>query len=360
MTSNPTLCLLLSVIAGCGGSSTAATVPIEDLPAEAAQIYCDQLAACAGEAMADFLPFGDDCVEQFTNALTDGTLEQWKAAIEAGTVEYHADAAQACLDALDAMGCDLFGNRGPEICEDALDGNVPLGEDCGIDDECDGEAFCLIEAACPGTCSERLGESAACTDDSNCQDGLTCQRRTCLAQAGAGDSCGGPGGSECEVGLLCLGEDGDTPGTCTDADEIFTEAEGASCNVQAGPLCSGDLSCVVTSVVGPTFECQAGLDSGADCTLGFPDPCPDGEYCSGLDIGSGDIDGTCEALPAAGEACADTLFGDSCAEYLRCDPEALTCTAVERIGGDCDSDTGCYSDVCYSGSCVAPALCEVP
>jgi hypothetical protein len=143
----------------------------------------------------------------------------------------------------------------------------------------------------------------------------------------------------------------------------MTEPLRGDCNFLNGTLCEVGLSCVLTSAT-PTFECQTATDSGAACTLSFPDHCPDGEWCAGLDPDGGDIDGTCRPIPGDGEACANYLGDPECEAGLACDhetdPTNPTCTTVESIGGNCNSDAGCYSGVCDYGSCVEPDKCVEP
>ncbi len=353
---------------GCGSSSTntGGGTPIEELPALYADVLCGMFEECADALLQIFPEFLDDCNENFTNELTDEGIARIQAAIDAGTVTYHGENAQTCLDALEAAGCDLLTERFPPECEDLFEGTVPLGEDCNVDEECsDAEAFCLVEASCPGTCAALLGEGETCSDNSNCESGLVCDESIteCAVPGGEGDACGA-GDPECELGLLCFGENEEagTGGTCTTADDLFTEQVDGTCNIQDGPMCEIGLSCVLTGAGagGPTFECQEEVASGATCAAGFPDQCPEGEWCSGIDFETGDFEGTCEDLPGEGEDCAATIGPAGCASGLTCSTDTETCIDVVVIGESCDEDEACYSNNCASGTCEEPEECDVP
>jgi hypothetical protein len=181
---------------------------------------------------------------------------------------------------------------------------------------------------------------------------------------GEGDTCGGGTNPGCELGLLCFGEDEEagTPGSCTNPDDIFTEQEGGACDIQEGPMCEIGVSCVLTGggAGGPTFECQAEVASGAACSIGFPDQCPDGEWCAGIDLEAMDFEGACEPLPGEGEGCAATFGPANCESGLTCSTDSQTCVDVVAIGEDCDEDAGCFSDNCDSGTCSQAEECDIP
>lgn len=355
---------LALTLVGCGGDSHGGggggATDLEDVPAAYAGVICDGFETCGGEIIDLFLGSGFDCRAEFTSGAEDTALEQWRTAIAAGTVTYDGAAMTDCIEAVRALGCDLFANRLPAVCEDALEGTVPLGSACNIDAECAGPAYCtsIEEAMCPGTCAARVGSGMPCSRSEGCESGLTCESGSCQAPVAEGGACEGDTMRACEFGLACIGSDGATPGTCRDPATLFTAADGATCNPMGGPLCTGDLSCTVETLGagGVTFQCSPPVTSGAACRPGIPDPCPDDEYCADIDPMMGDIDGTCTALPTAGTACAAVLFGARCATGLRCDDSGAMdlCVTVSRLGGSCASNTGCHSGLCEAGVCVTP------
>ncbi|MBI2897610.1 MAG: hypothetical protein HYY06_28890 [Deltaproteobacteria bacterium] len=347
---------------GCGGDDDddSGGIPFEDVPAELADVFCSQVEPCMGQ-LADMFSDSADCAEETTAQITDGDWVRIEAAIEAGTVIYNEDRAQACLDAFAALGCDVFVSRPPEECEEAVEGTVAIDGACDQDAECVGTAFCLIEAECPGACTARQSEGGDCGDDDECEDGLTCQRGACTALAEAGEDCEGEDAPECGVGLMCVGQDEQqgTSGTCQAPEDTFTAAEGEECNLPAGPFCVEGLSCVIDRMeaMQPVFVCVGASASGGDCKAGFPDPCPDDEVCDANPFEGGQFDGTCVPLAANGEPCSAVLFGTGCVSGLVCD-EDRNCTTVNRIGESCETDAGCYSGNCESNICAAPPECE--
>ena len=358
------LCLSVPFAIGCGGGDDDdddSPVPIEQLPAEIAGVFCADVLPCLGSLSGMFLN-GADCEDEYTAQFTDQELARWQAAIDAGTLVYHADKARACLDAFAAAGCTFGSSRMPAVCEEALEGTVAMGGDCNAGVECAGVAYCKFDAACPGTCTALEAAGAACEDDDNCQDGLACMDGECAAPGEEGDSCGAPDEPDCQFDLRCAGADEQTAtsGTCQPIEDLLIGDDGDTCDLLGGgPWCKDGLSCVLESIdianQEVTFQCQPGVASGAACRTGFPDPCPDEEMCD-ADPFSGQIDGTCISLPDDGEPCADVLIGEGCAPGLACVGE--TCTQIARIGGACTVGNGCYSGTCDGDACAAPPLCE--
>lgn len=346
---------------GCGDDDDDdAAIPMEELPAEIAAVYCGEILPCLGPLEGLFLN-GADCEETFGAQFEDQQVPQWEAAIEAGTLVYHADKARACLDAFAATGCDIPSTRTPAECEEALEGTVALGEDCNAGLECAGVAYCHFVNQCPGTCEALEPAGATCVADDNCEDGLSCQGGNCQAPGAEGDACGVGDDPDCTLGLICLGVDAEaqTSGTCQPIADVLTGADGDACDpIGGGPLCQEGLSCILDSV-SPTFEpvflCAPPVGSGAACKAGFPDPCPDDQMCD-ADPQGGQIEGTCVSLPDAGEPCVGALLGVGCAPGLSC-VEGV-CTQIARIGEACTDDEGCYSDTCDGDTCAAPPACE--
>lgn len=357
------------VAAGCGEDRAAGAegesesegegIALEDLPAAYAEEVCSQAEACLG-ALGELFFDRAQCVQDVTSSGEQGSLPQMQAAIDAGTVVYHSDRAQECVDAIAAAGCEIFSNQPIEACEDMFEGSVDEGGACNIDEECAGADLYCENDACPGACAPRLGAGSECANDGECGDALVCDEGldTCEAPGAGGAACGGGTEPDCAIGLACWGGDemAGEPGECTDLAALMTEAEGDACDLIDGPLCEPGLSCVVTSVMpAPVFECQAEVASGAACNLALPDACPDEEYCAGAEPMTGDIEGNCEPLPGDGEACAPTF--PTCATGAACIDE--TCVVLRDVGGDCEDDDWCHSGTCADGACAEPAACEV-
>jgi len=67
-----------------------------------------------------------------------------------------------------------------------------------------------------------------------------------------------------------------------------------------GDQCQSDLYCSQD-----TFTCAPRLGVGGACPLAWPDACPVGEYCDGVDFSGESNEGTCMPLPGAGAPCLD-------------------------------------------------------
>jgi hypothetical protein len=87
-------------------------------------------------------------------------------------------------------------------------------------------------------------------------------------------------------------------------------------------------------------------------------PCPDGEYCGGINLDGGDIEGCCTELPSAGEPCVAVAAAPPCAPGLRCGDDDL-CHGVARLDGTCLNDDGCASENREAGTCQVPQSCAI-
>lgn len=361
---------LSTLAAGCGddGDTTPSGptgIPLEELPAKYAEAFCDTLQSCSGlfgEVLGEH-----GCKDEIAKQLEDTLIPQLETYIAGGTVVYHAEKVQACLDAVSTGGCDILMGVTPAVCEDALEGKVASGGNCNASSECAGADFCAFEGStCPGVCTQPKSENSLCESDDHCQDGLTCQfdamgERLCRKPAAAGEACDGASGPDCEAGLACIGAMGATSGTCKTFAQIQTKGLGDACNLDAGELCQEGLSCAVDQLGMPaTFKCVGASATGAACRPGVPDPCPADEYCD-VDQMSMNIDGICHKLPTDGQPCVEPAipFGPICAQSHTCDG-TKTCKARQQVGGACVEDEICYSDTCEGGKCVAHPACDAP
>ncbi|MBO6934225.1 MAG: hypothetical protein JJ863_04600 [Deltaproteobacteria bacterium] len=350
--------VLALVGVGCGDDNGGGGVSLEDAPAAVAESFCNPVEACLGDLTSLFLG-GQACTDVFEPAITNGSAPLWQASIDAGRLAYDGSKLDDCIEAASALGCDALEARDIAACDEAFEGLVEPGGACVAEVDCAGEAYCASDAACPGVCTLRAGGGESCTSNEGCVSGLICGSGTCVMPAGDGESCGGSSAIECEAGLLCTGETDTDPGTCKAFSAVFTEAVGAPCNLVDGldPLCQEGLSCVVEDFDFATMEvtqtCAAPSSSGGACNLGFPEVCPTGEYCNANPM-AGMFDGTCVALPAAGETCRDVGdgLGQPCAPAHAC--VSGTCRALQANGASCTSAGECYSGNCEGGLCAIP------
>jgi len=99
------------------------------------------------------------------------------------------------------------------------------------------------------------------------------------------------------------------------------------------------------------------VDVGDPCTFGAPSQCPDGSFCSQLDVAAGDVEGTCAELPDENDEC-NRSGGQECADGLLCGPDGI-CRELGRLGDGCSYDEACASEHCEDGACARPATCAL-
>lgn len=342
------------VVVACGGSSEdgggGKTLSIEDLPAEYAKAQCGLYKKCFGDVFGLFSK-GEDCETLTKTRVESSSLGQLAAGVAAGKIKYDGAKAADCLAEIAARSCDALAQRTSEACDLAAEGSVAAGESCDYDFDCVGSLYCKFDSACPGKCSERQPAGAGCKRDDDCQDGLVCGGATqaCVKPGAVGDACGGGVAPECAPTLTCAGASAatQTAGKCKAFSDVFSGGPGSACSFKELNLCTADQSCVFEGTPPTNGACAKKVASGAACKrASIPSACPAGEYCDG---GAASADGTCKALPGAGEPCATELGDQVCAPYTRCD--AGTCVALQNNGGPCKSDQACYSETCVGGVC---------
>jgi len=352
--------LALGMAGGCGDSDKA--IPLADLPPKLAQAMCSAYATCYGPVFELFLN-GTDCVSTTEQRIRNGTFSVLQGEIDQGKVVYDGSKAQACLDSLTARTCADMLERDSDECLAALDGTVPLGGACTLDEECQGRAVCKsATGTCPGQCVALLVAGQACVQDGDCQSGLLCSSETklCVAPVAEGQACE-YGAPPCGPGLLCLGKDdtAQTSGTCKTPAAALSAPPGGVCDPTAGQLCQAGSSCVLQSVdvLGgtTTWSCSSvgTYAAGGECKLGFPEACVAGYYCQAA---TAEIlfllGGTCTLLPASGEACGTPLS--------QCQPGAVCvsgiCQSLVANGVSCTADAMCWSGYCGSSGGCQPRL----
>ncbi|HEX7598222.1 MAG TPA: hypothetical protein VF518_08410 [Polyangia bacterium] len=349
--------------AGCGGGG-GGSVKLAELPPKLAGALCTAYQNCYGPIFSLFTN-GADCVTVTEQRVLNGTFPLLQGRVDQGKLRYDGGKAQACIDSLSSRTCAQMLERDSPECLAALDGTVALGGACDFDEDCLGKAFCKsVDATCPGQCAALLVAGQACSQDSNCQDGLQCSSETqlCVAPAAVGEACE-YGAPPCGPGLLCLGKD-DTkkaPGACKSPGQAFAAQEGETCDPTTGLLCLSGLSCVADSfTLTPAAIVWKCVKSGsyaatAGCKPGIPDACAAGNTCK-TGTGLQALTGTCVAIPSAGEACGSGLG-------TQCEPEAAcvlgVCQNLAQNGVSCTGDAMCFSEYCgRSGGCEAKLPCK--
>lgn len=354
--------------AACGGSSddgvsTGKNVPIEDVPKLYAGAACNAYESCVSPALLKVYLNGESCDTNVETTIAD-ELPRIKQGIADGKIVYDGTKVEACMAALEALGCSL--DEEPAECVAAINGTVAVGGDCEMDAECLGPGtYCKVDASCPGKCANKELAGATCDRNDNCAAGLQCSEDTqkCFVPAKKGEACGGGGTApDCGPGTFCIGsdDDGKKPGTCMDSAEAFSGKQGDACFFGGKPACSADLFCVVSGIDTTTgtlqTKCDVAFGAGAACKPAIPDACPADQYCK---ITTPPFDGTCTPKPAAGEPCGKGLGDDPpniCAPNTRCD--GGTCRPRQHLGGQCQEDAVCFSENCVSGGCAPAGGCS--
>lgn len=340
----------------------AGSIPLTELPPQLARSLCLAFETCYGPLFDLFLN-GTDCVSITEQRIRNGTFPLLAGGIDQGKLVYDGTKAQACLDSVAARSCAQMVQRDSPECLAALDGTVPLGGSCVLDEECVGKALCKsTSGACPGQCAPLLVAGQACTKDGDCQDGLVCSPETklCVLPAGEGQACE-YGAPPCGPGLLCLGKDDDqqASGTCITPATALAGVEGGPCEPTQGQLCQSGLACVALDIsllpATITWQCLrvGSYVAGGDCKPGFPDACATGNYCK-TDKVLRPLDGTCTPVPVAGEPCGT---GSQCQPGAAC--VAGVCQNLVANGVSCTGDAMCLSEYCgVSGGCEARLPCK--
>jgi hypothetical protein len=328
----------------------------EDWPMHFATALCDALEDCYGSAdlLRDALN-GRDCTALNENLLRNGELRNLADSAAAGRVLWRPVELADCLQDVRGLGCASRSARLPASCELLIVGTVPLGEDCALDEECAGDAYCdrLTTSTCPGTCSELLAEDTTCTndDDDQCEDGLVCfnATETCVPLGATGDDCGA-GLPACTPGLVCTGPA--ATATCAPFATVHTGQVGESCNPE-GELCEAGLVC--ESVDEDSGMCAEPVGAGEPCRRASPNQCPPSQYCSAMDPGE---TGTCTDYPEDGDPCIADGRAQTCADGAVCIED--TCRDREQVDAPCTDDAQCWSGACGDdGACAAPEICEL-
>jgi len=261
-----------------GGGNVAAIQTWDDFIEQLTSRYCQDIADCCS---SQGFPT-TDCESTLRARVTDDV-----ASISSKLkVRLNGVAAAACIDAYAAVthACtdhDLYANL-EDTCEPMLEGTVALGGACTDSRECapqaGGAALCSanvcvaaqrpaplssaprgkVGSACARTCGHSPAETLCTGGDptlGSCwlEDGVVCERGTCVAAPKAGEACG----SE----ALCAREAHCDAGVCV--------------NSLIGGACSDDFQCPPTArcdgigrVCVPLKENGESCDASDDCLGG--------------------------------------------------------------------------------------------
>ena len=334
------------------------TLSADDVPNVLARGRCGALEAClGGKTLLEPIYQGNDCVEFTTRQQADRQLHYLAASIADGRVKFRPDRLDACRAAIVALGCDVASRPLPAACEEALEGQVDLAQDCNIDQDCSGTAYCYkgTQETCPGQCVALQTSGLPCAGSAQCADGLMCLGGLCGMPPAEGDACEtrfSP--SECPPGLVCQGASGDR--SCRSLASLYKAKQDEACDA-FGTLCQIGLVCQSASASNTIGVCRQPSAAGATCRPAEPSQCPNTQYCKDarsnvMDRAAAGKDGVCADRPKAGQSC----------EYSDCVPGARcidnTCYALKTAPNACasDNDAECYGGSCEQGICTINAL----
>jgi hypothetical protein len=290
----------------CGGTASddmSAAVTAEQACTDAAQALCKKANDCASLYVT--LTYGDEATCETT-------------AHQACLTSLNAPSTAATPGQLETCGRDL----GAVSCTDALSRNTPTscqptggpianGMACGDNWQCASGRCAVPDDAVCGVCADLAGAGATCVHDDDCEHGLSCTNKVCVARGVAGAAC--DKNHPCANPNVCNGETATAQGTCGPAAAPGADCSTASCSLLDGYFCH------------PTNKvCQA-------FTIAQPgEPC--GRVNDGLVLCAGsllacnravptDKTGVCPALVAPGGSCSATA---PCAPGAKCIAGACT------------------------------------
>jgi hypothetical protein len=330
-----TLVLVATACAGCAEDKSEYARYLERV-AEAA---CDWSVRCgAHRDRADCL--AQAALNPAGPFLARYDREQVEQSIAAGRTRFDPAAANECVQAITAVGCNLFVAPAHRVaalpsfpvrarslpflpCQRAVIGTIAEGAPCTTNSECaSGSCFtlaiCTDQATClPAWTHDPVG--APCTGsgfDDSCEDSANCEDGVCVMGRGIGEPCGE--GVSCAAGLGCGRRPGDVEFKC-----YAPAAPGAPCCCERfcdsiGYVCVGDdaeRTCQPRLLPGDVCDpgldrCTTGCDTellrckpvithggpGAPCQAWLP-TCGEGLYCSAL------RSGVCKSKKPDGSEC---------------------------------------------------------
>jgi len=345
--------LPLLALTACGQARTASGSPLDTtltwLPSE----LCDRQERCAGENAR--LWGNEACEDWMERRLRNVTHARYDEGIRRGTLTVNPGSESACRALLEGTceweasgspgglgGLAGLGGLGVLGCSEVVTGQVALGGDCVMDEECAGAGFCqqvTCTGGCRGVCVAPIPEGGAnCRRDGDCASGLACifgTPSTCVSLPPLGFACAPGEGRRCALGARCEG------GMCVDISET-PGALGGQCGSGLAP-CGTGLYC--------QDACVAELRAGGACVNGLGGSggrgCAEGLWCAPA--------GQCAAALSEGAACIPTSGGSgpACSAPLVCG-QGNRCITPRNNGEPCASTIECTSLNCAAARCAPP------
>jgi hypothetical protein len=273
---------------GNGTTGTGTAVSADQAASDAANAYCNRAEACAPAFVT--VGFGNvaTCIERLKQSLlpvfgADGTSST-------------PERTEACAQAIPQMSCsDLLSRITPDACQ-TLPGSLAEGAACSADSQCQGTRCKVAADAVCGKCTSPAAAGAACNQDADCQDAMTCVSGACMTYAATGGTCDAT--HPCRPDLACKAGKCATPTpvgqSCKSSDEC-ENSQGVFCDPKAN-------TCQAVSFSAPNGTC--GLVQNALVVCEGP-----GSLCT--NVNSQTYQGTCAPVAADGAAC-DPANGPLC------------------------------------------------
>jgi hypothetical protein len=215
------------------------------------------------------------------------------------------DRLATCVKAREALTCERFLFRKPELAECTILGAIDDGAACRYGPQCK-SGYCKISTGVCGNCVAPAVRGGACTTYSDCAGALLCAKNnTCQPAIEVSGACDDT--HPCALGTACIAAQCKAP--AIEGSDCDPALGGIDCDYYQQLYCQGATKkCTKYKVV------KAG------------EPCAVPNDAIVCEAGGGCLNGTCAAAGTAGTLC-DPSKGITCAYPLTCD--AGTCRLID-------------------------------
>jgi hypothetical protein len=339
-------------------------VQVQDLAHDLAITVCNMAIRCVDSLVIEYLHGVATCAAKAEANVNDQVVTQLNDAIARGTVTYDASAMRTCLDAYPLLNCD-YSNQASLLaaCQTAWSGHVALGGSCYSNMDCSGgmfTTFCSSTGTCPGLCQARGALGQLCNVDDDCQTDLVCDtdKQACVTRLNLGNPCDSTSNTNGKCGGMTVCQQ-DTPTSQAHCAARSGAAEGQPCDGLLG--CGQGLVCASSGEVsdasstGIVYTCQKGSTANGPCRYALGNPCPEAQYCPVAYANAATGQAQCTPQLATGAQCSGTVAYE-CAADGWCGPNNI-CVVQQHIGGSCQHNGDCYSNLCTNSVCVEHLDC---
>jgi hypothetical protein len=299
----------LAAPAACGQvTSTSSSVSAVKACTDLAQALCAKRAACtSGTGILRANGDMNTCVSREELTCT--------IALAAPATGNNPDLVETCVTAYATYSCtDFLNGNPPSACVPA--GPRPNDAACTFNGQC-ASAYCARDknSTC-GACAAAPAPGDSCVS-SNCGHDQICvdSTMTCSQFGDINSACSTD--APCGVGLTCVGATASVAGSC----QVAIAIAGQSCGGQGGSGCDVSLGLYCGGTTGAkTCMTMTYGANGAPCGLmadGTRAGCKAGACFTATGIAAASDAGTCKADAADGAAC-DLQIGPQCAAPARC------------------------------------------